>query len=312
MKMTREQWLEQRRSGIGGSDAAAILGVSKWKSPLDVWLEKTGRAEETKESEAMYWGTVLEEPVARKYMEVTGRKIERCNDILVHPDKPFVIASVDRLVCPDGKKRPRVKGKIITDRGLEVKTANAFVASDWGESGTDEVPEYYLPQPMHYMAVTGCRSWDVAVLIGGSDFRIYHIERDDELIRLMLEAEEQFWHDHVLKDVPPPVDPEIDHKAVDMLYGFSGDEIVLPDEAVEIKARLDQISRDKKALDAEYKTLRTRLKDLIGDAEIALLPDGSGGYRRKQAVRKYKAREAYEVTFTDVRFSKKLCLKQAA
>ncbi len=308
---TREQFLKDRKKGIGGSDAAAILGVSKWKSPLDVWLDKTGRDNEDKESEPMYWGNELEEPIARKYTKETGYRVENCHSILAHLEKPFLLANVDRLVSLDGK-RPRNNGKIHTTKGLEIKTANAFVAGDWGEPGTDEVPEYYITQPMHYMGITGCLTWDVAVLIGGSDFRIYTVQRDEELIKLMFEASEQFWNDHVLKDIPPAVDPTLDSKAVDKLYGFDGSEIVFPNEAISIKAELDRLNIAKKNTEKSIKQLRTQLKAMMGESNVAFLPDGSGGYRRKETTRNYKAKEAYSVTFTDMRFSKKLAVDKAA
>lgn len=154
-EMSHEEWLAARRKGIGGSDAAAIAGLNKWKSPVAVYLEKIGQApEENVSSEAAYWGTVLEDVVAQEFSKRTGLKVRRRNAILQHPEHSFMLANVDRLIV--GEKA-----------GLECKTASEYLKEEWKD---DEVPAQYLIQCQHYMAVTGYDAWWIAVLIGGNKF----------------------------------------------------------------------------------------------------------------------------------------------
>ncbi|HHW14817.1 MAG TPA: YqaJ viral recombinase family protein, partial [Firmicutes bacterium] len=138
--MAREAWLAERRRGIGGSDAAAIAGLSKWRSPMAVWLEKTGQVEPEEPGEAALWGTKLEDVVARHFAEATGFKVQRCNAILQHPERPWMLANIDRYVLDPARGRGL----------LEVKTTNA-----WNhDASEDKAPDHYLIQVHHYLAVT--------------------------------------------------------------------------------------------------------------------------------------------------------------
>lgn len=181
-----EQWLADRRKGIGGSDAAAVLGLSKWKTPLDVYLDKRGEVADTPDNEAMLWGRALEPVIRQQYAERTGRVVRVPDGILQHQDHPFMLASLDG----------------ITDdrRVVEIKTART--GQDWGEAGSDEVPVAYLLQVQHYMAVTGYAVADVAVLIGGSDFRLYEVPADAELQQMLVDGEAAFWQ-RVKQGTPP-------------------------------------------------------------------------------------------------------------
>jgi len=192
--LTAEQ-MEARARGLGGSDAGAVLGLSPYRTPVDVWAEKTGRAapDDLSDVEAVHWGNVLEDVVAREFARRTGAKIRRVTRTLQHPDLPHLLAHIDRQIVGD----PRGPGV------LEVKTAGQYTADRWGPSGTDEVPEEYLAQTAHYLAVTGYAFAHLAVLIGGRDFRVYNLPRDEELIDLVVRREDQFWREHVLADVPP-------------------------------------------------------------------------------------------------------------
>lgn len=197
--------IEERRSGIGGSDLGAILGLNPWRTPFQVYQEKTCQAEPFTGNLQTRFGSYAEEFVAREYCEQTGRQVQRFNAMLRHPTAPL-IGHVDRLVIPEGAKRASWRDQVRTDRGLEAKTANAFAAgrdSEWGESHTDQIPESYLVQVAAYQALTGCQFWDLAVLFGNQEFRIYHLTRDLELEAMILEAAEKFWRDHVLARIPP-------------------------------------------------------------------------------------------------------------
>lgn len=176
VQISHEQWLKARQTGIGGSDVAPILGISKWTTPLDVYNEKVADTPTEKDSDPMEWGRRLEPVIRQAYADKTGRVVAVPEKQFRSGAHPFMIANVDG-VCED--------------RLLEIKTARS--GADWGEEGTNEIPDYYLTQVMHYMIVTGYRLCDVAVLIGASDFRIYTVEYDDDLAQLLIEAEAKFW-----------------------------------------------------------------------------------------------------------------------
>ena len=184
---TRAEWLKLRQIGIGGSDVAALLGLSKWRTPLDVYNSKVEEPEET-DNASMEWGRRLEPVIREKYAEAVGMEVSIPGVMYQHPEHDFMIADVDGI---------REDGRIV-----EIKTART--QQGWGEEGTDEIPDYYKTQVQHYMTVLGASSCDVAVLIGASDFRIYTVESDPELEALLIEAEADFWHNHVEPLLPPP------------------------------------------------------------------------------------------------------------
>lgn len=187
--MSREEWLEQRRHSVGGSDAAAIVGLSKWASPYSVWADKTGKVPPKEDTEAMRLGRDLEDYVARRWMEATGKRVRRRNAMIYNDAYPFAHADVDRLV--DGEKA-----------GLECKTTSAL---DLRLFDGVEFPEQYYAQCVHYMAVTGCDRWYLCVLVFGRGVFTYTLERDQAEIDALMDAERAFWR-YVTEDTPPPVD----------------------------------------------------------------------------------------------------------
>ncbi len=251
--MERDEWLEHRKQGIGGSDASAILGINPWRTPMDVWLEKTGEFEdEPVDNEKMYWGNVLEDAVAREFMVRSGLKVRRRNAILKHRKHHFMIANVDRLVI--GHKA-----------GLECKTAGQYSADDWAMG----VPEYYQAQVQHYMAVTGYPVWYVAVLIGGQEFKYYKITRDNYFIRELIEAESEFWN-MVETRTPPPVDgTKASTELIKKLYpeAEKGKEVELPFEAFELIQQYERACEEEKQIQLLKDEAANRLKDMLGTAE---------------------------------------------
>ncbi len=251
--MEKEEWLEHRKQGIGGSDAAAILGMNPWRTPMDVWLEKTGEfTRNDEENEKMYWGTVLEDIVAREFMARTGLKVRRRNAILKHKQYPFMIANVDRLVVGQSA-------------GLECKTAGQYSADNWAVG----VPDYYIPQVQHYMAVTGHKVWYVAVLIGGQEFKYYKVARDDSFIRELIQAETAFWK-LVEERTPPPIDgTSASTELIKKLYpeAEKGKEIELPFEAFELIQQYEQACEEEKRIQLIKSEATNRLKDMLGTAE---------------------------------------------
>lgn len=200
----RTAWLQARRAGIGGSDVAAMLGLSQYATPYTLWLDKTGRdSGDTDISEPAYWGNTLEDIVAREFAKRSGNKVQRVNQILVG-DEPWMLANIDRAVVNrEISGRVYLKdGRLTTDQILECKTANGFLAKLWGD--TDEsVPDYYMTQCQWYLGITDTAVCHMAVLIGGQSFRMYQIQRDDELIGMLQDQARTFWHDYVLANQPP-------------------------------------------------------------------------------------------------------------
>lgn len=190
-EQTHEQsWYERRRVGIGGSDAAAIAGLSPWKTPIDVFCDKLGlTVPDTVDTDQMRWGRLLEPVILADLTLKTGRKTTP-RRFFTHPKIPWLIGNVDATF----------QG---AEEGIEVKTT--MTGEGWGTEGTDEVPIYYLTQCHHYMLVTGWPRWHVAVLIAGSRRKDYVVEKDQEAEEMLFEAEEYFWKYYVERKEPPPV-----------------------------------------------------------------------------------------------------------
>lgn len=258
--LSREEWLQLRREGIGGSDAAAIVGLSPWGSPLSVYLDKRGLASARPVSEAMRQGTDLEEYVARRFAEETGKTVRRCNYILRHEEKPWMLANVDRLVVGE-------------DAGLECKTTSAYNAGGYEEG---DIPRHYYVQCQHYMAVTGMERWYLAVLVLGAAFHVFEIERNAEDIAALEEAEERFWHEHVEPGIPPaPTGTGADGEALTILFPHS-DESVANLHGLEGTAdMLLHLKAQKKALEEEIALHEQTLKSAMGTSEKGILD----GYR---------------------------------
>ena len=178
--MSYEQWLEYRRKGIGGSDASVVCGINRYKSPVELWLDKTNQIPTEEAGEAAYWGTLLEDVVRSEFSKRTGINVKQVHYILQSEEHPFMLANLDG-VC----EHPE-----FGTCGFEAKTASAYKASEW----EDGIPDEYQLQIQHYMAVTGYRGFYIAVLIGGNTFRWRFVERDEELISMLIELESDFWN----------------------------------------------------------------------------------------------------------------------
>jgi putative phage-type endonuclease len=271
----RDEWLAKRRSGIGGSDIAAILGLSTWKTAVGVWLDKTGQSTEDAvgNSEAAYFGTLFEGEIAREYSKRTGNAVQRVNRILRHPEHEWAIGNIDRAIVSPGS-RVRVAddgGTLLGASGLlEVKTASAYKSGDWGREGDDDaVPVHYQAQVMWYMAITG-RAWaDVAALIGGQRMVIRRIHRDDETIAAMLERAHEFWHQHVLTRKPPE---PAKAKDVERLFPADNGEFI---EATDDLLAAYNSAREAKAriaqAEADYEASAERIKLALGERSALTL-----------------------------------------
>ena len=254
--LSREEWLRARMAGIGGSDVSAIAGLNKYKSPMGVYLDKIGESPiEDITNEAAYFGTLLEDVVAQEFTKRTGMKVRNRFAILQHPNHPYMLANVDRMIV--GKRE-----------GLECKTASEYLKGEWEG---DEVPTPYLLQIQHYMAVTGYDAWWIAVLLGGNKFIFKRIERDEEIIEYLIKLEGDFWANHVIKRNPPEFDgSEASSRLLQALYPQAEpkSEIQL-DKTVEtlIDAR-DAYIEDITALETKKKEIENQIKAQMGENEI--------------------------------------------
>ncbi len=257
LEMTYEEWKAARMKGIGGSDAAAAIGVSRWKSPLQLYLEKSGEIEQPKTGEAAYWGNVLEAVVADEFTKRTGKKVQRVNRILIHPEYQYMIANIDRRVVGENAI-------------LECKTTGAWSAKDWEG---DEIPTEYIIQVMHYLAVTGAEKAYFAVLIGGNRFEWKEIERDEELIEMMIAKESEFWR-CVETQTPPPISEskaELHGDIMNRLYpnANAGQSVELPPQYSDIIEQLTDVKARIKELEVSQDYLENQIKDAMKDAERA-------------------------------------------
>lgn len=206
LNMRREDWLAERRGSLGGSDIGAVLGLNRYATPYTVWAEKTGRLPEKEDNEAMRQGRDLEEYVAKRFSEKSGKRVERYNYLLRNSDAPYLHANIDRRVI--GEKS-----------GLECKTASAL---NMGLYAGGEFPESYYAQCAAYLAVTGWERWYLAALVLNKAFYIYQITTipDDrvpdwcessvyasrEELETLKRCAVEFWEQYVLTDTPPAPD----------------------------------------------------------------------------------------------------------
>jgi len=261
-----------RRMTIGGSEVAAVLGLSPWQSPLDVYMRKIGEQPEQEPTDAMRWGCLLEDLVAREWADRNDRNIERCNHALLHDALP-ISAHLDRLVLPPGKHRRALVGNKLANGTeiLEVKTARS--AANWGESGGDEIPLYYQTQVQTYLGITGAEVCHVAVLISGSDYRQYVIRRDDEVIERMFREVSDWWQRHVVQRVAPP--PRTADEALAMFPSSTDRRVVATVEAERAARRLAELHNELATLNAEADACRATICREMADAEMLIAPDGT-------------------------------------
>lgn len=257
--MLREEWLALRKQGIGGSDAAAACGFSRWNSPLGLWLEKTSSDTQSIYNEAMFWGTTLEPVIRDVFATKIGKVVEVMPYIFQSEDYPFMIADIDGIIREDD-------GSVSL---VEIKTVSAFKAGEWA----DGLPAEYYIQIQHYLAVCELPRAYVVYLIGGNELHYELVERDEETISTIIMLESAFW-DKVVRRQKPDVD-ENSAEALDQLYPASNKtSIILPDEAdkllddyMAIKAIEDDVKKQKNLLE-------NQLKSMLGEAECAKSRNG--------------------------------------
>ena len=254
LNLDKKKWLKYRKQGIGGSDAGAVCGLNPYRTAIQVYYDKTSDSIEDVDNEAMRQGRELEEYVARRFSEASGKKVRRANTMFYDEKNPFMLADVDRMIVGE-------------NAGLECKTASPYTEERWRD---DKIPLSYQLQCYHYMSVCNADSWYIAVLIYGRDFKYYRLERDDEVIENLIRIEKEFWNEYVLKQVIPDPDGSKTADAAIAERFKESKSITIPltgfDERLErrqeLLSLLDKIETEKRQIDQE-------LKLYLGDAEIA-------------------------------------------
>ena len=256
--LSHEDWLRSRKQGIGGSDIAAICGLSPFKSPLSVYFDKVSDAVEVVDNERMRIGRDLEDYVARRFEEETGKKVRRNNYILQHEDYPFLLANIDREIVGENAI-------------LECKTTNSFAKKSW----EDGIPDYYTLQVHHYISVMDLDRAYLAVLIGNECFRYYTIERDEEIIKNLIAISEDFWKNYVEKQIEPPPDGSNEYtERLAKRYDAIDNTIDLSSQDNRDKiARLATINDLEKELNQEKEQIKQELMLQMQDNEIAFVDD---------------------------------------
>jgi putative phage-type endonuclease len=229
--LSGDPFRDRRRSGIGGSDAGAILGVSPWTSALELWEQKRGIVQDERvPSERMVWGTRLEHAILAGYEEDEGVKLRKTGRVFRrHADFPFVVGHPDAIA---------------DDRIVEAK-AVGFLDERWGEPGSEDVPVHYFAQVQHYMMLTGRPRADLAALVGGRELRVYVIPAAPAFQEALLQEERDFWL-RVVEDVPPPPDgSESAGRALRQMFPRAFPEEVIANPAMELVADQYALAREE-------------------------------------------------------------------
>lgn len=254
--LTYDEWLELRRTGIGGSDAGAIMGVSPYKGAFSVWADKMGKLPPIEDNEAIRQGRDLEDYVARRFAEASGLRVRHEYSMLRSVEHPCMLADIDR--------------RIIGERaGLECKTSRDITMARYRNG---EYPMEYYCQCLHYLAVTGWDCWHLAVLVYGTDLLIFKICRDEVLddIEALIKAEEAFWDNHVvLNQSPAPDALDSTAAALGSVYPYEDGATVCADqEADRALTELAALKAQRRSLDRQIVERENQIKAAMGEAEV--------------------------------------------
>ncbi|MBQ8648252.1 MAG: YqaJ viral recombinase family protein [Oscillospiraceae bacterium] len=253
--ITHEEWLAYRRTGIGGSDASTIVGLNPYSSLYYLYNDKLGLLAPKDDTEAMRQGRDLEQYVADRWMEATGKKCQRNNYMWRSVEHPFMLADIDREVVGE-------------NAGLECKTTSVYNRHDF-EGG--EVPLTYYVQCQHYMAVMGFDRMYLAVLVLNRGFYHYVIQRDEDEIAALIEEERGFWEGHILPQEPPPVDgSDATRSALRQRWPEEEDGtwVYLDTAADHLLGALESVQREIKALKESEETLKAGLMAALGECAV--------------------------------------------
>ncbi len=262
--ITREQWLEYRRTGLGGSDAAVVMGLTPYRSKIELWADKTGACRKPRTTRQCAPGAIWSSTLQNGFCEAAGKKVRRRNYIFQHDEYDFITANVDREIIGE-------------NAGLECKTTSAFTKADF-DSG--EIPLYYYCQCCHYMNVMGYDRMYLAVLIGGQRFRWFTIERNDSECAALLRSEIAFWNDCIKPDIrPEPDGSESAEHTLKALYPDWQDNAIAMFEQNDAAAELAAVMAQKKELETREKALKQKLQTALDGNTDGLTVDWHISYK---------------------------------
>lgn len=260
--LSREEWLKLRTTGIGGSDAGAIMGLNKYSTPLSVYLAKKDFANFGGNA-ATEWGNILEEPIRQKAREELDIEIETVPVMFTNKENAFMNANFDGLVFVDGEKE--INGVVVSGLGgHEIKTSRT------GEGfTTDEIPDSYYCQVQHYMAVTGLDWFILTVFIFDKyEGRHYVIPRKDGFIEQLVKSEKEFWQENILKNImPAPMGNDNEMELVKSLPMA---------ESVELDSDCATLLEEKAIIDEQIKDLQAK-SDSIKERVLLAISEKSNG-----------------------------------
>jgi putative phage-type endonuclease len=253
----RDLWLASRAQSLGASEAAAALGVCPYTTPVELWQRKTGKAPGREESEAMRWGTLLEPAILDEYQRRTGVTVIGRQMFMRHPEHPWMTATLDGLT-PSG-------------RLVEVKTTSAW-SRGFGDEDSDELPDHYRIQLHQQFAVTGTDRADLVVLVGGQKLRIYPVERDEQLVRVVVRCALGFWR--CVESGSPPAWGRVTAETLAVLHpGCEGTIELGEDVAADVQA-VDDNAYTERRHEKVREEAKLRVLAAMGDAQFGRLPDG--------------------------------------
>jgi putative phage-type endonuclease len=256
--MSRDEWLEERKKGIGGTDVAPILGLSKWKSPLEVYLDKKGISPPKPDNAVMRAGREMEEVIARYYVAETGKIVQNDFKIRYFKDNFILMANMDRMILSDEDQPTGI---------LECKTTSAFYFKTWD----GEIPTNYYLQLQHYLGVTGLTWGSFAVMLDDRNFHLMYFERDDDMISKLFIRLDEWWERHIVGDLQP--EPVLE---TDLTYLYPKDKDYFRDgskDDYKIYKKLKPIMEQQKELKSEADALKLELKKSIKDAQALVFDD---------------------------------------
>lgn len=273
--MLTKQQIADRKLGCGGSDIAAILGLDRFRQAVDVFMEKTGAVEpdDLSNNDSVQMGNLIEDAIGKLGARRQQYEVQRVNQTIIHPKYDWARANIDRRVVGADPKR-----------GVEIKMVGMSASGAWGPHMTSQIAEYYEPQVRWYQFVTDWPAWDVFAWIGGQDLRIYEMQNDPEWNEMVLDIVHDFWHENVLKNVPPEFD--YDHpRAAELLKRMYGSTDGTMRELGEDIAYWHQVKLDAEREAKRYQAVvdgaKAHIMHAMGNAAVGILPDGTG-YTRKQ------------------------------
>ena len=302
--LTHDEWLALRRTGIGGSDAGAIMGVSPYKGAFTVWADKQGKLPPLEDNEAMRQGRDLEDYVARRFAEASGLRVRHEYSMLRSVDHPCMLADIDR--------------RIIGERaGLECKTSRDITMARYRNG---EYPMEYYCQCLHYLAVTGWDCWYLAVLVYGTDLLIYKICRDEVMddIEALIKAEEAFWQNQMVLDQPPAPDAlDSTAAALGSVYPHEDGTTVCADQdSDQALTDLAALKAQRRSIDRQIIERENQIKAAMGEAEVLAGTSVSATWRSSErtTISKTKLLKTYPNinmdTITDRNIQRRFAIKE--